>query len=82
MNKTGIEMIDYLKSENERYRYNWISVNDKYPDDDINVLVWTGKKMTISSRYTVGDHHRWKGSGMLNDSITHWMYLPEGPIIN
>lgn len=62
----------------------WVSIEKKYPPVGVKVLVCSRNgKMAITSRQkSANGKDRWKGSSTFNDSITHWMYLPEPPIIS
>jgi len=63
----------------------WISVEDRLPDDDVNVLCYELEGYEIRGHYTETMDY---GNGELvplfmSDgryiSITHWMPLPEPP---
>jgi hypothetical protein len=58
---------------------NWISVKDRLPDDYSDVLVYDYDGM----QYDIGwyDFEGYKGwvNTNMEDSITHWMPLPEPP---
>jgi hypothetical protein len=61
----------------------WISVKNKLPEVDENVMVYTTKgKMGISSMYISKDQYgnilgdkEWRGSNMMTNSITHWQKI-------
>lgn len=65
----------------------WISVKDKLPEVDENVIVCTTNgKVCISSMYIPKDQYgnilgakEWRGSSIMANSITHWqrIVLPE-----
>jgi hypothetical protein len=62
------------------YRFEWISVKDRLPEKDVEVLVWDGYNRFIA--YFSGT--MWdSGYGwdmMVNVTVTHWMPLPDAPI--
>ena len=72
--------IDIVKQHNE-----WVSVNERLPDDDENVLVYSGdKEMFIAWCGVIG--RTWRDSfrdapydELVGISITHWMPLPQPP---
>ena len=62
---------------------NWIKVEDRLPEVDVNVLALTSKgKFIITSMYIPKDckgkvlgEAEWHGSSTVTASITHWMYI-------
>ena len=59
----------------------WISVKDRLPEDNTNVLVYRGSLISV---YTYIGHNEWEDdygywSRTDDDGITHWMPLPEPP---
>jgi len=57
----------------------WISVKDKFPDEDIPVLVRVKKPLGEVGRYTV---NRWtsytdQNKEWFNKHFSHWMPLPK-----
>lgn len=55
----------------------WISVEEGLPSyKDGAVLVYTRYGVLIGRTMKNG---RWKGGSAVNNDITHWMPLPEGP---
>ena len=52
----------------------WISVEERLPDDDVQVLACTKHGKAFSAHCENG---RWRVSGSVK--ITHWMPLPEPP---
>lgn len=59
----------------------WISVNDKLPEQDENVLVFTKDKDIMTMIYKVIPF-RWykpKFGGFDKDYVTHWKPRPEPP---
>jgi hypothetical protein len=60
----------------------WIKVKDRLPDKDSLALVSDGQHITLAS-WTQDDG--WmttredRAFGSTNDTITHWMSLPEPP---
>ena len=65
--ETGIEL-------RECNRFEWFSVNDKLPRDDVQVLCFTNTGKVIASHRKDG---RWCVSN--NVIITNWMPLPRAP---
>jgi|GEM_PF-5396373 len=64
---------------------NWYHVNEKLPDYDKKVLVWTPDGPLIASLWAVckcGDvDHFSDGNWCANlYELTHWMYLPAAPV--
>ena len=63
----------------------WISVDDRLPDDSQDILLVVNGARVISGYYAGynGAHYVWKASrnGFVfwDDEITHWMPLPELP---
>ena len=57
---------------------NWISVRDRLPEDQVEVLVATRSKngvRNIDKGYLAIDHFIHRGRA----EVTHWMPLPEPP---
>lgn len=59
----------------------WISVKDRLPEDNTDVLVYHGSLISI---YSYMGHNEWEDdygyfSRTDDDGITHWMPLPEPP---
>ncbi len=52
----------------------WIKVDDRLPEEGINVLVWNGHSFRIAK---IGSHGKWVGAGVRRP--THWMRIPEAP---
>ena len=52
----------------------WISVEDRLPEDDVQVLACTKHGKAFSAHCERG---RWRVSGSVK--VTHWMPLPEPP---
>lgn len=60
---------------------NWISVNERLPDDDITVLIYMpGNKCGETVWIGYHDADEWyEPEGLCVDEVTHWMELPEPP---
>lgn len=59
------------------HKQEWISVEERLPEDDGFVLLCTSKGAIIKGHYE-HKHGRWSGlNNRLN--VTHWMPLPEAP---
>lgn len=61
---------------------NWSSVLDRLPDDDIDVLVYVpGASESVWIGHYDGEAGvwRWCDGGVIHQTVTHWMELPEGP---
>jgi hypothetical protein len=60
----------------------WISVKDRFPDNDIDVLFTEGEDVYIGKRCWYDPGYRWYPNGYLaylDDDITHWMPTPPPP---
>ena len=58
----------------------WISVEERLPDDEQAILVYTGKnkpKRWWHTTSTIFRHGKFHVS--LKDNVTHWMPIPEPP---
>lgn len=61
--------------------YKWISVKDRLPEENINVLIYRRNMMNV---YTYLGHGEWEDdygywTRTEDDGITHWMPLPDEP---
>lgn len=66
----------------------WISVKDRVPEIDKDVLVFDSNTKQCSVRYRLNEFYpdcdeennkyAWNDQGIIN-SVTHWMPLPEPP---
>ena len=60
----------------------WISVEDKLPENRKYVLFWDGKDVYFGSRHYTSDGFKWFGHNdeSINEVfISHWMPLPKPP---
>lgn len=62
--------------------YEWISVEDRLPEDNTDVLVYRGSLISV---YTYIGHNEWEDdygywSRTDDENITHWMPLPQPPV--
>ena len=55
----------------------WISVEDRLPDDDVDVLVWDGTGHGVGYRVDT----TWFELLPWTKSATHWMLLPKPPLL-
>lgn len=60
----------------------WISVEERLPEYDEKVLIWTGRTTVRGYRSHTdkqGEHYKlnWPSNDAAN--VTHWMPLPEPP---
>lgn len=55
----------------------WISVKDKLPKLDKDVLVWDGNYMSVM--WIDRNENRFKSMDSLYHDVSHWMPLPEPP---
>lgn len=66
----------------EAKRGEWISVDERLPELNTDVLVYTkwGKRSTVEV-CILDEEGDWMGVGQhfTHDSVTHWMPLPEAP---
>lgn len=64
----------------------WISVNDKMPDDETVVLVFApeDKSEPVWLGYFVSELNVWSDptGAYIDEEITHWMPLPEPPNVS
>jgi len=68
----------FIASDKQRAFQQWISVDDRLPEGDGEVLVWDGEDIHACFRSGQGDFLSGVGS-LLVTSVTHWMPLPEPP---
>lgn len=63
---------------------NWISVEDKLPNDrEIVIIYWEYqgvKKITSGSYNAICDY--WQHGGATQLKVSHWMPLPEPPSVS
>ena len=58
----------------------WISVEDRLPDEDIRVLVYLDSDRSYTK---IDTDRRFEGKWVRwGSDVTHWMYLPESPTDN
>jgi len=67
-------------------KYQWVSIEDGMPDEDVDVLVTDGADMWVMSYSNQDDdgsyYYMWEDkSGQTAEicDMTHWMELPERP---
>lgn len=78
----GDVLIDIIHEDKQRRNKsidNWISVNDRLPEEDKRVIVCCRTKkgvQNINLAYQCNGF--WHGSGSMS-SVTHWQPLPEPP---
>lgn len=76
------EALDMVLSEVKKCRLgaviSWMSVSEKLPPIEKDVLVYDGFSIYITNRL---DHDGiiWDESNQIFDEITHWMPMPETP---
>lgn len=59
---------------------NWISVKDRLPEFDVEVLVCLNNPYSVfTAEYYKGEFDLLGYIGNGKDSVTHWMPLPEPP---
>ena len=74
-NMAMMQLADYLISNGVTVQ-EWVSVDDRLPEDASTVLA-IDSYGTICSAYYAG---RWHGGGDLDeDAVTYWMTLPTAP---
>lgn len=72
---------------------NWKSVKKELPPDDRKVLIWWTRadeenyrpKPGVAFGRYVHALNEWRPTGCngnFNDQVTHWDFLPEGPLAN
>ena len=73
----NLDAIPTLTPPNE-----WVSVEDRLPENNADVLMWRGK-WKIAEAGTYRNARFWVydeiGDSYVADDITHWMYLPAPP---
>lgn len=62
----------------------WISVKDRLPEDDSNVLAWSSEiknpNCAVDVAFLCALDGKWAGNNSyFVKGITHWMPLPETP---
>ena len=57
----------------------WISVKDRLPEEDKEVLAYNGAYMIIAAYATNPTKYWYTITGSVTRTITHWMPLPEPP---
>jgi hypothetical protein len=63
----------------------WVSVDDRLPDDIQNVLVTNGLEVTFGWWRPI--RYEWcvsifDGGDVVDDTVTHWMPLPQPPEVD
>jgi len=62
---------------------NWISVKERLPEPDVDVLVFDGKNIDVTFGEETFDDREFIWFSRISyrhfDKITHWMPLPEPP---
>ena len=60
----------------------WVSVNDRLPEEAVDIIVYTNKKR-IAFGYLYDGHFRDEGHEIMANwnigEVTHWMPLPQPP---
>ena len=85
-NHPGIDCMDWLKADcliaNGVTVQKWIPVTERLPEEWVSVLVWswcgfceTAVYLGIPGKWRV----TWNHTMLDEDTITHWMPLPEPP---
>ena len=57
----------------------WISVEERLPEEDKDVLAYNGAYMIIAAYATNPTKYWYTITGSVTRTITHWMPLPEPP---
>ena len=88
-NKWEFEMVEHPQGEYVKYSDGpqWVSVRERLPERDIEVLValkgcMTGKRIQRTANIVKADDHNWESDGFEIANcwdITHWMPLPNPP---
>ena len=79
--KCVLELIDAADTIEalEAAQPKWISVNERMPEDCIDVLVFTRSGYTSSISIAHALKGRWFSKGIPIETVTHWMQLPSMP---
>ena len=56
----------------------WISVSDRLPEVEIDILIFDGKDLYIG--YLRGNKFLSDNEYLYSSNVTHWMPLPEPPV--
>lgn len=59
----------------------WISVKDRLPDESEEVLVYGENASDWVYEVAILDGALWLDRGEALEDVSHWMHLPESPII-
>lgn len=60
-------------------RQQWISVKDRLPDEETEVLCYLGNALGKGIVVAFRRHGDWYFDGWKCPTVTHWMQLPEPP---
>lgn len=75
LTETGSNLVDIIHALAEQTP-KWISVEDRLPEDDQDVLICV-RGQTIDTGYYY--HEYWVAYACMSSDVTHWMPLPELP---
>ena len=68
--------IDALEKENGVTVQEWISVNDRLPEENTTVIVATDNGIVFQCLYAYDGWNLWEGNEV---NITHWQPMPQPP---
>ena len=57
----------------------WISVNERLPEEHQRILIYTDKGLVIAAHLFDGDWRCDVGTWIIGKHTTHWMPLPAPP---
>jgi hypothetical protein len=66
------------KSTAQKREVYWVSVEERLPEDWVSVDTWNLKK-NIRAYRADGEWFDAAHDWMLDNTVTHWMELPDGP---
>ena len=80
----ALDIAEWVKNQPTVNPYEWISVEDRLPEIQQEILVYRGYHSGLMNTYTYFGNNEWEDDygywGTTdNEGITHWMPLPTPP---